>query len=142
MDDLDHLYQDIILDHYKHPRNRSALRDEDVMADEENPMCGDQLRLTASLQDGRLVCIRYDGKGCAISQASASMMTEALEGRTIDDARQVIHCVVAALRGETDFDPAWSDDIVALSGVKKYALRVKCATLAWHGMEKVLDRLS
>jgi nitrogen fixation protein NifU and related proteins len=141
MDDLEQLYQDIILDHYKNPRNRATLRDDEVLADEENPMCGDQIRLTARVEDGRIVDVRYDGKGCAISQASASMMTEVLKGRTTEEAQALIAAFVRTMRGEQEFDTDTPEDLLALSGVKKFPLRVKCATMSWHGMEKVLGKL-
>lgn len=141
MDDLEQLYQDILLDHYKNPRNHEALRDDEVLADEENPMCGDQVRLTARMVDGRVADVRYDGKGCAISQASASMMTEVLNGKTAEEARALIDQFVQAMRGEREFDAGLPEDLLALSGVRKYPLRVKCATMSWHGMEKVLKKL-
>lgn len=141
MDDLEQLYQDIILDHYKNPRNRVELRDDEVLADEENPLCGDQVRLAARLEGGRIADVRYDGKGCVISQASASMMTELLKGKSADEAHKMIDQFVQAMRGEREFDPATPDDLLAMGGVRKYPLRVKCATMSWHGMEKVLNRL-
>ncbi len=141
MDDLEQLYQDIILDHYKHPRNRTALHDEEVMADEENPVCGDQIRLSARIDEDRVVEVRYDGKGCAISQASASMLTEVLKGKTVSEAAALIQHFIAAMRGEREFDPDFPEDLQALSGVRKFPLRVKCATMSWHGMEKVLQEL-
>lgn len=142
MDDLDQLYQDIIIDHYKHPRNHAALRDDEVLADEENPMCGDQVRLTARVENGHITDIRYDGKGCAISQASASMMTETLKGRTVEEAGAMIGRFVQAMRGEKEFDSETPEDLLALRGVRKFPLRVKCATMSWHGMEKVLKQLA
>ncbi len=142
MDDVEQLYQEIILDHYKHPRNRSDLAPDEVLAEEDNPLCGDQLRMTAALDEGRISAIRYDGKGCAISQASASMMSEALQGKTVEEARQLIQSFVSAMRGEAELGPEIPEELLALSGVKKFPLRIKCATLAWHGMEKVLKTLS
>ncbi len=140
MDDLDQLYQDILMDHYKHPRNRAALRDDEVLADEENPLCGDQIRLSVRVEDGCIKEARFDGKGCAISQASASMMTEALNGKTVEEARALIGQFICAMRGEREFDDDLPDDVQALHGVRKYPIRVKCATMSWRGMEKALAR--
>lgn len=140
MDELDQLYQDVILDHYKHPRHKEDLNEQDVLADEENPLCGDHIRITARLHDGRLESVRFDGKGCAISQASASMMCESLHGTTPQEARAMITQVVRALKSEASFE-GLPEDVQALSGVRKYALRVKCATLSWRGMERVLEKL-
>lgn len=139
MDDLEQLYQDIILDHYKNPRNRVELKDEDVLADEENPLCGDRIRLTCRIEDGCLAEIRYDVKGCAVSQASASMMSEALCGLSVDQARKLIEEFIAAMRGEREIDPDWHPELMSLAGVRKYPLRVKCATLSWHGLQKILS---
>jgi len=97
--------------------------------------------LAARLADGRLADLRFDGKGCVISQASASMMTEALQGMTVDDARALLTRFIAVMRGEEDFDADMPEDVPALSGVRKFPLRVKCATMSWHGMEKVLAKL-
>lgn len=141
MDELDQLYQDILIDHYKRPRNHAALDPSEVLADEDNPLCGDQIRLTARIEAGQIVEVRFDGKGCVISQASASMMTEALKGLPCEDARAIIARFVEVMRGERDFDDAMPRDLLALGGVRKFPLRVKCATLCWYGMEKALDRL-
>ncbi len=140
--DLEHLYQDIILDHYRNPRNRKKLAEDEVLADEENPLCGDRIRLTATLEGGRIASIRFDGKGCAISQASASMMTEAMKGNTPEEARNVIHRFIRVMTGQEAFNEADWDDLAALSGVRKFPLRIKCATMSWHGMMKVLAKLS
>jgi len=140
MDDLAQLYQDIILDHYKHPRHKAGLKDPDVLADEENPLCGDHIRLTACLRDGRVEDVYFDGKGCAISQASASMMCEAVRGKTPEEAWALIQAVVRALRGEASFETL-PEDVKALSGVRQFALRIKCATLSWHAMETAISAL-
>ncbi len=140
--DLENLYQEIIIDHYKNPRNRGRIPDEKVLADEENPMCGDQVRLTASVENGRISSIRFDGKGCAISQASASMMTEALSGKTIEEAADTIRRFIGGMTGEEGFNEDEWEEIAALGGVRNFPLRIKCATMSWHGMEKVLGRIA
>jgi nitrogen fixation NifU-like protein len=138
MDDTEELYQDLILDHYRHPRHRHALTDDEALVDIENPLCGDQIKLAARIVDDRLVDVRFDGHGCAISQASASIMCERLIGKTLDQARAEIDSFVQIMRGEQDFPTEAADEIKALSGVKKFPLRVKCATLSWHGLERAL----
>ena len=138
---LEDLYQEIILDHFKDPRNFSALKDEEVLVDEENPTCGDQVRLTAVVQNGTIADIRFDGSGCAISMASASIMTEALKGRTVEEARKMAADFIAMMRGEKEFTTAAHEDLAALEGVKRYPLRVKCATMGWHALAKALDRV-
>ncbi len=140
MDDLDQLYQDLILDHYKQPRHRQALADKDVSAEAENPLCGDQLRLAVEVDGNCVRSIRHDGKGCAISQASASMMSETLTGKPVAEVRALLGDFIAAMRGEREFDSAWPDEWLALQGVKKFPLRVKCATLAWHALNRALDK--
>lgn len=139
--ELDELYQDMILDHFKHPRNRQELSDEEVLVDEENPTCGDHIRLTARVEGGVIRDVRYDGKGCAISTASASMMSERLIGMPVADARKLIGEFIALIRGERESAPEAFGDLVALEGVKQYPMRVKCATMAWHAADKALGKL-
>ena len=140
--DLDALYQDIILDHYKHPRNYGPIPESEVMVDEENPTCGDHIRLTAAIKDGIIQSVRFDGKGCAISTASSSMMTESLIGKSVAEGRAVIDQFLKSMRGEMPLDPDTAGDLAALEGVKKYPLRVKCATLGWHAIQAALGKMA
>ncbi|HBA85341.1 MAG TPA: SUF system NifU family Fe-S cluster assembly protein [Verrucomicrobia bacterium] len=140
--DLDALYQDIILDHYKHPRNYGPIASEEVLMDEENPLCGDHIRLTAAVKDGVVQSVRFDGKGCAISMASSSMMTESVIDKPIEEARGVIRSFLASMRGDHPMDPEQAGDLIALEGVKKYPLRIKCATLGWHAIETALQKIA
>jgi len=140
--DLDELYQEIILDHFKHPRNAVKLSDEEALVDEENPTCGDRIKLTAAVKDGEVTSVKYEAHGCAISTASASMMSEAATGRSISDVRAMVEEFTAMMRGEKEFSASDSDDIVALEGVRRYPLRIKCATMPWHAISKALDVLS
>ncbi len=139
--DLDDLYMEIILDHYKSPRNKadlSHISDDDM---HENPSCGDSLKLEISMgDDGRIESVRFDGHGCAISTASASLMTERLPGKTPEEARSFIDIFLKVLRGEepTSRLDEWGD-LAVLGGVVQFPLRVKCATLAWHALEKTLE---
>lgn len=139
--ELDDLYQDVLLDHFKHPRHFQHLPDADVLVDEENPLCGDRIRLAARVENGRIADVRFDGKGCAISLASASLMSERLTGLSVAEARPLIAEFVAVMRGEKTFDPEAWGDLAALAGVRQFPLRVKCATMSWHAMEKALDKL-
>jgi nitrogen fixation NifU-like protein len=140
--ELDDLYQDLILDHFKHPRNFRSLSDVEVLVDEENPTCGDHIRLTARVEQGKIVDIKFDGKGCAISTASASMMSEKLIGMPVAGARQMISDFVSVIRGEKEIDADTLGELAALEGVKQYPMRVKCATMSWHAAQKALDKLN
>lgn len=139
--ELDDLYQDMILDHFKNPRNRRALSDSEVLVDEENPTCGDHIRLTATVKEGRIVDVKYEGKGCAISMASASMMSERLIGMPVGEARELIGDFVAVIRGEKELSEDELGELAALEGVKKYPMRVKCATMAWHAADQALEKI-
>jgi nitrogen fixation NifU-like protein len=139
--ELDDLYQDIILDHFRNPRHACRLSEEEALVDEENPSCGDQIRLTLHLEGDVVRDIRYEAHGCVISVASASMMSEALTGRTTADARRMIQDFVGLM---TDKKPLTSDldDLAALEGVRHYPVRIKCATMSWHALEHALDKLA
>lgn len=141
MGDLDDLYMEIILDHYKSPRNKADLShiNDDNM--HENPSCGDTVKLEILLgDDGRIESARFDGHGCAISTASASLMTERLPGRTTEEARSFIEVFLKVLRGEEPVErlEEWGD-LAVLGGVVQFPMRVKCVTLAWHALEKSLE---
>lgn len=142
MSDLDTLYQELILEHYKHPRNKAKLQGNFII--HENPSCGDSFRLKIEW-DGpeRIKRILFDGHGCAISTASASIMTELLSGKTLGKAFQICRRALAFLRGDPNgsldrADVVGLGDLQALAGVRQFPLRVKCATLPWHGVEKEL----
>jgi nitrogen fixation NifU-like protein len=149
-DDLRSLYQETILDHAKHPRNAQLVERHTCKAQGNNPMCGDRVTVTAQVSgDGRLADVGFEGKGCAISIASASMMTEALKGQSIDDARRLFDAVHDLCTGKREADavkqalaPAAADSIdklASLSGVRQFPVRVKCATLPWHALISCLD---
>lgn len=137
--DLEDLYRDILLDHYRHPRNHGKLPvPASCSADGANPLCGDQLSLELTLEDDRIVDIAFSGNGCSISQASASMMTEYVKGRTTAEARGGID---AFQRMMVEGEPLGEEfgDIEALVGVAKFPVRVKCASLAWKTLEQALS---
>jgi nitrogen fixation NifU-like protein len=141
--DLRDLYQDIILDHGQHPRNFRALEHPSHFAHGHNPLCGDRVTVYVSLEGERIKEVSFQGRGCAISQASASLMTEILKGKTLAEAQTLFkgfHGKVTS--GEAPATPeALADDmdrLEPLTGVKAYPARVKCATLAWHAFEAAL----
>jgi nitrogen fixation NifU-like protein len=129
---LDDLYRDIILDHFRSPRNKGRLDNADITVEGANPLCGDQVVLGVALEGNRIADLRIDGHGCSISQASGSMMTEAVKGKTLVEAEQV----AKAFKGMMLDGVAPSDlelgDLEALEGVKQYPVRIKCAILAWN----------
>lgn len=139
--EFDELYQDMILDHFKHPHNKRPLAQEEVLVDEENPTCGDHIRIAARVDGGKIVDVKYDGAGCAISMASASMMSDKLIGMPVGAARKLIAGFVALIRNEGAMSAEELGDLVALEGVKQYPMRVKCATMSWHAVGKALDKL-
>ncbi len=133
---LDDLYREVILDHYMHPRNRGRLDPSDIAVEGANPLCGDELALYVRLRDGRVADVRFEGRGCSISQASASMMTEAIKGKTIEDVRRLVTEFKGMMHGQ---EPAEElGDLVALQGVRKFPVRIKCATLSWVAFEQGL----
>jgi nitrogen fixation NifU-like protein len=136
--DLNDLYRDVILDHNRRPRNFGALESADASVEGFNPMCGDRLTLRLRLADGTISDIRFEGQGCAISTASASLMTEAVKGKTRSEA---LHLFDRVHRLLTD-DAAVPDDelgkLAALSGVREFPARVKCASLCWHTLASAL----
>jgi len=138
--DLKDLYRDVILDHNKQPRNFGQLSPCDTSAEGHNPLCGDRLTLTLRLDGDRVSDIRFEGKGCAISTASASLMTEAVKG--LDrKAIATLHDTVHRSLTEADYVPAANlGKLAALSGVREYPARVKCASLCWHTLAAALER--
>jgi nitrogen fixation NifU-like protein len=135
--DLTELYQDMILDHNKRPRNFGRLAAANRSASGDNPLCGDRIDLELEIQDGRIEDIAFTGAGCAISTASASLMTEAVKGRPLAEAEALAERFRALMRGE---GPAGEElgGLAALTGVRAYPMRVKCATLPWHTLRSAL----
>ena len=143
MSELDDLYQEILLDHYRRPRNFGPLPDANREVDGHNPLCGDRLRLHLRVDGDRLAEARFEGSGCAISTASASMMTEAIRGQRVAEALELAARFRALVTGESDPGAAESlGELAALAGVRAYPMRVKCATLAWHALRAALEGAS
>ncbi len=141
MSELDDLYQDIILNHNKRPRNYGKLATATHQAEGHNPLCGDEVTVYVHLDGDTITDVSFDGQGCAISKASASLMTTRLKGRTLAEVRNLAQEVRAMLAGQDEDEPDLEKlgDLAALAGVRKYAVRVKCATLAWHTLEAALE---
>jgi nitrogen fixation NifU-like protein len=138
--DLKELYRDVIIDHNRRPRNFGRLDHPDAQAEGFNPLCGDRLELHVALDGDRIRDLRFEGKGCAISVASASLMTEALKGRTRAEAQRLFQ-EVHALLTRADFTPTLElGKLAALSGVREFPVRVKCASLCWHTLNAALAK--
>jgi len=135
--ELTDLYREVILDHNRHPRNLGRLDPADGHADGHNPLCGDRLSITLRNADGRVADLRFEGNGCAISMASASLMTEAVKGRTLADVDALFNGVHALLTGSAA-PAADLGKLAALSGVREFPVRVKCASLCWHTLKAAL----
>jgi len=136
-DNLDTLYRQVIMDHYKRPRNKGELEDSSLTVDMNNPTCGDRIRVQLKVEDGIVEDAKFEGEGCSISLASASMMTQAIKGKKVEDALRMSKLFSNMMLGEDiDADGLDLGDIQALQGVSKFPARIKCATLAWKAMEK------
>jgi nitrogen fixation NifU-like protein len=141
--DLRELYQEIILDHGRHPRNFHALEHPTHLARGHNPLCGDRVTVYVAVEGDRVADVSFEGRGCAISTASSSLMTEVLKGKTLNEARALFAQFHAKVTGGTpeDLPDEFRDDVdrlEPLTGVKAYPVRVKCATLPWHAFEAAL----
>ena len=132
---LDDLYREIILDHYRSPRHKGRVEDPDISARGYNPLCGDDIEITVRLNDGRIDAVAFDGHGCSISQASASMLTEAVMGKPLEEALELAVSVRAMFTGGAEIDLESLGDLEALQGVNRYPVRIKCATLAWNALQ-------
>lgn len=143
---LEDLYREVILDHYRHPRNRSELPAADGHAEGVNPLCGDEVTVELVVRDGTVSAISVRGHGCSISQSSGSMMSEAVLGKSIDEVHELTHRFKAMMEieaGDPGIDPdrpgSVLGDLEALQGVKQYPVRIKCADLPWTTMEEALE---
>lgn len=140
-EELEDLYREVILDHTKRPRNLRRMPDANRVADGHNRLCGDKLKLFAKIEDGVIKDLAFQGSGCSISTASASIMTEALKGRSVEEAHELFHKFHDVVTGPPD-EAAQVDELgklAAFHGVRRFPIRVKCATLAWHTLEAALN---
>lgn len=141
-DSLRELYQETILDHSRHPRRFGALEGATHTGEGYNPLCGDKVKVYLILGgDGRVADIKFEGKGCAISQASASLMTDMLVGRNLADAKRLMAGFLHLVKGEDagDLSEDERERLGAMAGVSAFPMRVKCATLAWHTMKSAIE---
>jgi nitrogen fixation NifU-like protein len=141
LSDLRELYQEVILDHNRRPRNFRAIDDASRKAEGYNPLCGDRLSLYLKVENGVITDASFQGSGCAISKASASMMTDSIKGRTLDDARRMFDEFHGMVTGKTGAagDPERLGKLAVFEGVRDYPARVKCASLAWHTLRSAVD---
>ncbi len=138
--DLKDLYRDVIVDHNRNPRNFGKLEPADAHADGHNPLCGDRLTVYANLDGERITDVKFDGSGCAISVASASLLTEAVKGKTRAEVHRLFEDVHTLLtRHDADVDLGKLGKLAALSGVREFPARVKCASLCWHTLNAALE---
>src|SRR5690606_31005044 len=135
----DDLYREVILDHYRSPRNRGQLDEATVVVELNNPLCGDEIALYLKVDDGAVSDVRFDGRGCSISQSSASMMTQAVKGTKIEEALDLVRRFKGMMQSEVSADEADLGDLESLQGVAKFPVRIKCALLSWEALSKGLQ---
>ena len=138
LDQLDELYREVILDHFKNSSHHGALPGAQVSVDGANPLCGDEVTFHLKLDDGRVGQVRFEGKGCVISQAASSMLAQQLEGKTLPQARALIEALKGIMQGQEPDQDVDVGDLEALAGVRKFPVRVKCAALSWNVVEQGL----
>jgi nitrogen fixation NifU-like protein len=136
---LEELYKEVILDHYRAPRNKGRVDPHDVALERNNPLCGDELELFLRYDGDTLEAVGFEGKGCSISQASASMMTEKIQSLPIKQASELAESIKRMMAGEEEGDPNELGDLVSLKGVVKYPVRIKCALLSWNTLLEALE---
>jgi len=141
MSELRELYQSVIMDHNKHPRNFGAPANANRHAEGHNPLCGDQLTVHVFLEDGVVKDVGFEGQGCAISKASASLMTEAVKGRTREEAEKIFAAFHELVTSDPREEPVIGDlgKLAVFGGVREFPMRVKCATLCWHTLRSALS---
>ena len=140
MSELSDLYQEVILDHNRRPRNFRVIEAPSHHAEGYNPLCGDRLDLFVTVEGDRIADVAFQGSGCAISKASASLMTDALKGRTVEEARQLFERFHRMVTTPPDVPVEDLGKLSVFAGVREFPVRVKCASLAWHTLKAALDR--
>ncbi|MGH2819921.1 MAG: Fe-S cluster assembly sulfur transfer protein SufU [Actinomycetota bacterium] len=133
------MYKEVILDHYRTPRNKGRLDPHDVALERNNPLCGDEIELFVRFNGEAVDGIMFDGKGCSISLASASMMTEKVQGLSVEEAGNLAETIKAMMAGDEEGDAGALGDLVSLKGVVKYPVRIKCALLGWNTLIEALE---
>jgi nitrogen fixation NifU-like protein len=142
--DLDELYKEVLLDHYRNPRNTDLLDDPESEVDAVNPFCGDEIHMQLGMVEDKLSAISVTGQGCSISQATGSLLTEIVEGKTSDEARALRELFRGLMMGEELSEEQLDDleDSVALQGVRRFPVRIKCALLSWSALIDALDKVA
>ena len=140
--DLNTLYRTVIMDHYKNPKNK-GLKNTDPyhLVHLTNPSCGDDMRVEIVVENGRVIDVRQDGKGCSICLSSASVMSELLIGKTVEEAKDIIQSFYSMVKGEELPDEDKLEEAIAYKGVRDFRARIKCATLAWKCVERAIDEV-
>lgn len=136
---LDDLYREVILDHYRNPRNKRPLDGADIDLLHNNPLCGDEISVRVKVADGAVEDAAFEGQGCSISQASASMLTEKIKGMKLGDVEDLVLEFRGMMAGKEGADDDALGDLVALKGVVKYPVRIKCAVLAWDTLQEGVE---
>ena len=138
--EFDELYRELILDHYRSPRHREPLEDADVVAEGYNPLCGDEVEMQLRFENGTVSDVSFRGRGCSISQASGSMLTDAILGKPVEEIRRLVGLFTKMVTEQEAEAPEELGDLEAFQGVAQFPVRVKCATLAWHTLEDGLKQ--
>ena len=138
VEQLDELYREVILDHFRQPRNAGELPHADIHAEGTNPLCGDEMTFSITLDDGRIGQVKVLAKGCAISQATASMFTEQLRGKTLREVEALVQAMKDLMQGKPLRPDVDLGDLESLVGVRKFPVRIKCAALSWNVIEQGL----
>ena len=136
---LEELYKEVILDHYRDPRNKGRLDPHDIALERNNPLCGDEIELFLHFDGENIDGISFEGKGCSISLASTSMMTEKIKGLSNKQAQEMAESIKRMMAGEEEGSPDTLGDLVSLKGVVKYPVRIKCALLGWNTLLEALE---
>ena len=139
MEDLRELYQEVILDHNRNPKNFKKLENASHTSEGYNPLCGDRINLYLQIEDDRIKDISFEGSGCAISKASSSVMTAELKGKSLAEAKELFKKFQGIITGKTEADFTGFDKLSVFAGVREFPIRVKCAALAWHTMLEAIE---
>ena len=137
---VDELYGEIVLGHYHKPRNRGSLKNPSVSAEMANVFCGDEVKLELAIEGDRVTAVRFLGQGCSISLASASMLTEAIMGLSLEAVEVLLETFKGMMNGSVQVEAKTLGDLEALQGVRRFPARVKCATLAWNALQQALEQ--
>ena len=140
--DLNTLYRTVIMDNYKNPKNKGLKKTDDYhFVHLNNPSCGDEMNVELKIENGKIVGINQDGHGCSISMSSASVMSDVLTGKTVEEAKKIINDFYEMVKGSDDIDEDSLGEAIAYMGVRQFPARIKCATLSWKAIEKAIEEV-